>query len=152
MNLITAVIVDHAIRCSTHDAELECWQQRKRLMELIPLFNRVFSIFDIAQAGEVNIADMDVDQMSTLLPPEVLEVLKSRKLKDFFALFDTAGSGRIDQVQWVDGMCHLVLGEVPVETLQMLNLLSLQAKELKDIKAAVLPTNAGRSASRPEIV
>jgi len=139
MNLITAVIVDHAIKASAHDAELERCRLRGRLKELIPLLNRIFIEFDISHDGQLDLMELDLSRVSEALPSEVLDVLKSHKLRDFFNLLDADASGQIDQEEWVDGMCCLVLNEVPIENLQMLHLLSRQARDLEVLTRALLP-------------
>jgi hypothetical protein len=143
MNLITAVIVDHAIQCSAHDAELERCRMKCELTHLIPVLNSMFIELDNANLGEINLSEIDPTTMSVPLPPEVLRVLKSHKLQDFLDLLDADGNGKIRQSEWVDGMCCLVLNEVPIENLQMLHLLNRQADDLKALKAALLPGRAG---------
>ncbi|CAK0791730.1 unnamed protein product [Prorocentrum cordatum] len=80
---------------------------------------------------------MGAPQMS--LPAEVLHALKSYKLEDFFKLLDADGSGMIIQAEWVDGMCCLVLEEMPIENLQVLHMLYRQANDLEELKSALLP-------------
>ncbi|CAK0880561.1 unnamed protein product [Prorocentrum cordatum] len=152
MNLgrrITAVIVNHAIKVSCQDAELERIQIRGRLEALVPILNNLFKHLDSEGQGYIRFADLDLARMGILpMPPEVLRALKSYKLEDFFRLLDADGTGRITQAEWVDGMCCLVLDEMPIENLQMLHVLYRQAKDLKDIKSVLLPrmhTSTSRS-------
>lgn len=142
MNLITAVIVNHAIKVSCNDAELERVQLRGKLQGLIPLLTGMFRQFDSKGNGCISFADLDLVRLGApqkYLPPEVLRALKSYKLEDFFKLLDADGSGRITQTEWVDGMCCLVLDEMPIENLQVLHMLYRQANDLEDLKSVLLP-------------
>lgn len=139
MNLITAVIVDHAIRVSAHDGELERCRLRGRLKELVPMLNRIFVDFDISRDGALDLDEIDLTRSSEKLPTEVLEVLRSHKLRDFFSLLDADASGKIDQGEWVDGMCCLILDEVPIENLQILNMLSRLSSDLEALRNGLLP-------------
>jgi len=142
MNLITAVIVNHVIKVSSRDTELERVQLRGRLEALIPILNSLFRQFDSEGQGYIRWADLDSARMGapqTPLPAEVLHALKSYKLEDFFKLLDADGSGMITQAEWVDGMCCLVLEEMPIENLQVLHMLYRQANDLEELKSALLP-------------
>lgn len=139
------MIVDHAIKVSTHDAELERVCMRNRLRALIPVLKRMFEDFDVSRTGEICLADFDRARTMSL-PPEITKVLKSHKLEEFFHLLDADASGYINQREWVDGMCCLILNEVPIENLQMLHLLYRQASDMDALKAALLP--AGPATSR----
>ncbi|CAK0849514.1 unnamed protein product [Prorocentrum cordatum] len=137
-DLITAVIVDHAIQISTHDAELERVCMKSKLRTLIPILNRMFREFDFTRSGHISLADLDLSKIDIALPTEVISVLKSHKLEDFFNLLDADSSGHITQSEWVDGMCCLVLDEVPIENVQMLQMLCKQSADLDALKRALL--------------
>jgi len=147
MNLITAVHVNHAIKVSTQDAELERISLKGRLQRLIPLLSKIFRQLDVHNQGFVSFHEIDLTNMTMPLPPEVQRALKSYKLEDFFKLLDADASGHITQSEWVDGLCCLILDEVPIETMQMLHMLNRLDNNIEVLRCALLDAGHGVTAA-----
>merc|ERR1712196_308717 len=75
--------------------------------------------------GSVSIKEIisGIGQMSVKLPRELQDVLKPDKLVDLFEFLDVDGSGELSEVEFVEGVSHMALMHIPVETTQILQLL-----------------------------
>jgi voltage-gated sodium channel len=138
MNLITAVIVDKAIAQGGMDREMEAHLLRKKMRAYAPCINAVFADMDKSGDGQLHLSEVKyglehIERRIPDLPEDLQRVFGSDQLIDLFEFLDTDGSGAIDEQEFLDGVSHLVLQSIPIETTQTLNLLRSQSKMLSMI-------------------
>merc|ERR1719414_2635651 len=113
MNLVTAVIVESAIKTGKEDAEMMRHQVRSRLGHIIPHIQRIFSELDKSKDGSIQQAELDFSHIN--LPDDLKQILQPDKLMDLFQLLDVDNDGQIEADEFVDGVCQLALSTVPTE-------------------------------------
>jgi voltage-gated sodium channel len=134
MNLVTAVIVDNAISQTSKDIEFERTEKKRQLKFLIPAIERLFDDLDKQtgrEDGHVGAYELHFDQIK--LPLELEGILHPDNLDDLFEFLDSDGSGTLDKEEFVERVCRLALGGIPVETIQTLQMLRGQKKSMADI-------------------
>ena len=139
MNIIGALLVLNAIDDAKVDAEMEQADKRRRLKQLKPQITRIFDAFDKNSDGELSIAElcMALQRPQPVgVPADVKEIIRSEKLVDLFEFLDIDNSGTVNEDEFVQGVCHLAMSTVPVETTQTLNLLKLNLKLLAEVHGA----------------
>eukprot|EP00415_Alexandrium_ostenfeldii_P000383 UN0383 len=126
MNLITAVVVDDAIRTTQMDKEMKKHFLRARLREVRPAFKELFNKIDAAsnsngilQAQEIKFAF----QEGIEIPLVVQDMVDEGRLLDLFDLLDEDEDGGLTESEFVDGLSCLALSDVPLETMQTLHIL-----------------------------
>jgi hypothetical protein len=132
MNLVTAVIVENAISNAGEDAEMTLNERRKQLKRLIPSIKDVFQALDADGTGMLTLEELNFSKVK--MPQELRDIIQPDKLHDLFEFLDMDESGEIDSKEFVDGVCHLALSSVPVETTQILQLLRSQKDEISILK------------------
>merc|ERR1712194_620726 len=60
------------------------------------------------------------------------------KLLDLFDFIDTDQSGEVTETEFLEGICHLSLLDVPVETTQMLQMLRHHKRRLTEVRRDIL--------------
>lgn len=134
MNLVTAVIVDNAISQTSKDIEFERTEKKRQLKFLIPAIERLFDDLDKQtgrEDGHVGIYELHFDKIK--LPLELEGILHPDNLEDLFEFLDSDGSGTLDKEEFVERVCRLALGGIPVETIQTLQLLRGHKKSMAEI-------------------
>jgi len=137
MNLVTAVIVEHAIESAKTDADIAQNAMRKRLTELKPQIKQVFQLLDKSGDGFIQFSEIDFDRID--IPDDLRDIVQPALLSDLFEFLDLDGSGELDEKEFETGVCHLALSSgvlgVSIEHTQMLQLLRQQLlciQELQD--------------------
>jgi hypothetical protein len=155
MNLVTAVIVEHAIECSKADQELEGIIMRKKLHALEPQIEKAFEDLDESGNKKISIDELkDLRFHEKVLPKELQLLIQPDKLADLFEFLDTDDSGEIDEDEFKAGIAHLALSSTAVETTQMLQLLRDSRKGLQAVVRHMMldptsPTSSTRGAILP---
>ncbi|CAK0851003.1 unnamed protein product, partial [Prorocentrum cordatum] len=91
MNLVTAVIVEHAIECSKLDTEMQQVMMRKRLKKVQPQILEVFRAMDESGNGNISISELkDWQFQKNTLPRDIRDLVMPDALAD---LFDRGFSG-----------------------------------------------------------
>jgi voltage-gated sodium channel len=135
MNLVTAVIVDTAIeRHKTNDL-LKRAEMRKKIRALTPHIEDLFVQLDKAEDGSLEVKELSLTGID--MHKDLRNVIEEDKLKDLFQFLDLDGSGTIDKGEFVDGIMHLTLQNVPIETTQTLQLLRTLQREMGDFRTAL---------------
>jgi hypothetical protein len=129
MNLVTAVIVDTAIEQHKENDRLKLAGMRKKIKLLTPKIEKLFQQLDSDGGGEIEVKELDFTGI--VMPPELKEIVDEDKLKDLFGFLDLDGSGTVSLGEFVDGIMHLSLQTVPIETTQTLQLLRSQDTTIK---------------------
>jgi voltage-gated sodium channel len=139
MNLVTAIIVEDSIARANADAEMEQHYARQKMKQLTPAIRQVFHQLDTSSDGAIQIKEIisGVGQLTIKLPTELQDVLKPDKLVDLFEFLDLDGSGELTEVEFVEGVSHLALMNVPVETTQTLQLLRHQRRKVGSLHESV---------------
>lgn len=118
MNLVTAVLVDHALRQSSLEAEAEREKKKKEIKAALPGLLDVFDSLDADQSGTITreeIAGVPI----TLLPPKILETTSVNSMEDLFDMLDGNETGSLSQVDFLDGLLSLLVHEMPIWALQL---------------------------------
>jgi voltage-gated sodium channel len=128
MNLVAALLVLNAIDEARVDEEYEMHQMRRKLKKLVPSIKRIFEEIDVNNDKSLEIDEIRRGIGQVSVPGDLKHVIHSDKLIDLFDFLDQDGSGHVDQHEFVDGVCHLALSRVPIETTQTLSLLRRTAE------------------------
>jgi hypothetical protein len=153
MNLVTAVIVDSAINQSRLDQQTYRSTMRRQVARLSP---RIEALFDelVESAKDGLLAFEELDFAELKIPAELKAIVEWDQLKDLFRNLDTGRSGTVDKEEFLDGVMHLALQSVPIETVQTLQLLRSQQRalvhmhaELRNIAESSLRGGSGRPSS-----
>jgi voltage-gated sodium channel len=131
MNLVTAVIVDQAIQQHKENEKLKIAAMRKKIKVLTPQIETVF--VDLDTSGDQFLAYNEIDFTDVHLPAGLREFIDEDKLKDLFQFLDMDGSGTVDKAEFVDGIMHLMLQDIPIETTQTLQLLRAQQAAIESL-------------------
>jgi len=124
MNLVTAVLVEHALEYAAHEAEAERLKTKSKIKAALPALLDIFHRLDTDESGCITreeIAHVPLD----MLPPKLLETVSVDSMTDLFELLDVDGGGTLTQNEFVEGLLNLVLLDVPIWTIQTLKLLRL---------------------------
>eukprot|EP00913_Durusdinium_trenchii_P018735 g17605.t1 len=147
MNLVTAVLVEHALEHAAHEAESERLKTKQKIKEpcgdaALPALLDIFQKLDTDESGCITREEIENVSLD-MLPPKLLETVSVDSMSDLFDLLDVDGGGQLTQSEFVEGLLNLVLLDVPIWTLQSLKLLRLIRnvttqidEDLKSIKAA----------------
>lgn len=138
MTSVTAVIVDNAIARGGQDRDMRMHSLRKKLKALSPCINSIFSQLDVNGDGIIQLSEVMAGMENVkgfdALPDDLQKILVSDNLVDLYEYLDADGSGRVDQTEFYEGVCHLALENVPIETTQMLQLLRSQHRAMELIR------------------
>jgi hypothetical protein len=131
MNLVTAVIVDSAIERQKSSDETKRNDMRKKVKLLTPHIETLFDELDGSGDGAIEVAELTLKNVH--MPKELKHIITEDKLKDLFQFLDMDGSGTVEKDEFVDGIMHLTLQSVPIETTQTLQLLRAQQKVISEM-------------------
>jgi len=148
MNLVTAVIVESAIAGASEDAEMDRKMMRKQLKRLVPAIQEVFMKLDTDNEG--TLSREELAQADIVWPQELAKTIQTDKLVDLFEFLDIDDNNQIDRKEFVDGVCHLALSSVPIETtqiLQMLRLVNTRVEAIQDSLCSECREDAGTDLS-----
>lgn len=145
MNLITATVVEEAITQASRDVEMRTIRMRRTLKRLRPVIEAVFKILDTSGEGHVCLNEIKTGIGSVkykIRIPEELQGVLSDRLIDLFEFIDADGSGMLNMQEFVDGVMHVALMNVPVETTQIIQLLRSNREKMDQMEQR-LQTLAG---------
>jgi len=131
MNLVTAVLVEGALRNAANDKELLRHDLKTRVKKTVPKLMKLFAAYDTDGSGELTreeIARMPMD----VLPKEIFDG-HIQSMVDVFDMLDVSHDGCLSAVEFVDGIMDLYLNEVPIQTLQIMRLVQLSANRVQGI-------------------
>jgi len=140
MNLITAVVVDDAIRTTQMDNEMKKHFLRAKLRDFRPAFKELFQGIDSASNGNGIVEVQEIIQAFKAgleIPPAIQGLVNTGRLLDLFDLLDQDEDGGLTESEFVDGLSCLAISEAPLETMQILHV-------LRSIRHGVTLLTAGR--------
>eukprot|EP00747_Dinoflagellata_sp_TGD_P002512 gnl/TRDRNA2_/TRDRNA2_104586_c0_seq1.p1 gnl/TRDRNA2_/TRDRNA2_104586_c0~~gnl/TRDRNA2_/TRDRNA2_104586_c0_seq1.p1 ORF type:complete len:449 (+),score=60.90 gnl/TRDRNA2_/TRDRNA2_104586_c0_seq1:68-1348(+) len=136
MNLVTAVLVEHAMETAHQDTELQKLQQRNKMRKLSPQLIELFELIDANGDGMITtdeIARYISDGKIMTFSEELAAILTPDTMMDIFDILDVDRSGNIDKVEFVEGILCMQLSDVPIETTHMIKMLRLLRKMIVDL-------------------
>jgi Ca2+-binding EF-hand superfamily protein len=154
MNLVTACVVESAVKTSTEDAEMARARVTKQIMTMAPKVETAFNALDMTKDGLLEKQELIhlASHMEHLhLPPELARLLQPDKMLDLFDVLDIDQDGKVTAPEFIEGICTLAFSHVPTETMQMLHLLRVQDRKLMalcaDVRALSSPLQDARAGS-----
>jgi len=136
MNLVTAAIVESAIRTGKDDQDLILQRIRNHTRRYMPVLKRVFQEIDTTGEGTLSYRELEdsIEAFNELHLPEALaKILEPCTLKNAFELMDDDEDGKVDLTEFVRGVFGLAYMEVPIETTHMLEMLRRQSRSVHEI-------------------
>eukprot|EP00435_Cladocopium_sp_Y103_P034701 s80_g9.t1 len=133
MNLVTAVLVEHALQHASQEAEHARLNQKQRIKETLPDLLQVFQGLDADGSGALTRQEL-ADVPISVLPPNVLENVSVDSMEDLFEMLDVDGGGTLTQDEFLEGLLSLLLLDVPMWAIQ------LQKQMLQLYKLVTCPT------------
>ncbi|CAK8999399.1 unnamed protein product [Durusdinium trenchii] len=147
MNLVTAVLVEHALEHASQEAELARIRTKEQIKATLPDLLEIFSALD--QDGSGYITREEVANVPLhVLPEKVYEKVTVDSMEDMFELLDADGGGSLSLAEFLEGLFTVLLLDMPAWALQLQKLLmplrrqTYQiSKELEALRSeATLPT------------
>jgi len=135
MNLVTAVLVDTAMRLSTQDQEMSQLALEKNIRALEPQVRAMFQEVDEDKSGLLN--PEEILKCYEMLPKTLSDCIPRDSLSEFFGILDVDGSGEIDEDEFFEGMLTMALSDVPIQTTQMLKLLRHVKSDVEFVRRAL---------------
>jgi len=142
MNLVTAVLVEDAISNSNMDEQMKREETKRKIKDLVPRLQQAFQILDKDRNGQVQkeeILNATYEAMPALA--DIAHLLTRQTLADLFDFFDTDGSGRISEHEFVHGVMQLSLSESlsdpSIEIAEVKHLALANARSVRAVKDGV---------------
>jgi len=136
MNLVTAVLVEHAMEMAANDSAEKRRILKQKVKELVPKIEMVFNEIDTDSSGSIDVNEISRVQPSHF-PIELQDLLRTESLEELFLMLDVDQSGTVDKDEFVDGVLNLVLAEVPKEMLVVLKIVTLQHERSMQLERAL---------------
>jgi uncharacterized membrane protein (DUF106 family) len=135
MNLVTALIVDSAIRAASSDKEALDEEKKRTIEDLLPEIHDAFRMMDSDGNGDLRHEELNSDEILEYLPDGLKEVIPADKLAE---IFDTLGDtledsmgGTINELEFTWAVVTVAVGGI--EYKQMMSYLRTIANQLKTI-------------------
>lgn len=132
MNLVTAVLVEHALEHASQEAELAKLRKKQQIKATLPQLLEIFGGLDADGSGfltKEEVAGVPLD----VLPPNVLEHVSVDNMEDLFEMLDMDGGGSLTQAEFLDGLLSLLLLDIPIWAIQLQKLLMPMRKNTLQI-------------------
>eukprot|EP00930_Biecheleria_cincta_P043292 TRINITY_DN29745_c0_g1_i1.p1 TRINITY_DN29745_c0_g1~~TRINITY_DN29745_c0_g1_i1.p1 ORF type:complete len:532 (+),score=92.80 TRINITY_DN29745_c0_g1_i1:50-1597(+) len=132
MNLVTAVLVEGALENTLQDKEMERHVQREAVKEAIPKLEKIFEDMDANEDGMLTLEEIE-NLPVDIIPRELFDNSTVSCMKEVFEILDVEwhGGGTVSKEQFVEGLLNMLLLDVPVHTVQTLQMLRLMDSNLK---------------------
>lgn len=137
MNLVTAVLVEHALEHASQEAEHARLNQKQRIKDTLPDLLKVFQGLDADGSGSLTRQEL-ADVPISVLPPNVLENVSVDSMEDLFEMLDVDGGGTLTQDEFLEGLLSLLLLDVPMWAIQLQKQM-LQLYKLVVSKSNLMP-------------
>lgn len=128
MNLVTAVLVEHALSHAAREEEIHRMYTKEKIKAALPELQTIFTSLDADGSGQLTRAEA-ANVPLTVFPPKVLEAVSVDSMADLFEMLDVDQGGSLTQAEFFEGLLHLLLLDVPMWAIQMLKLLRPLRKE-----------------------
>mmetsp|Transcript_41553 Transcript_41553/g.96734 ORF Transcript_41553/g.96734 Transcript_41553/m.96734 type:complete len:575 (+) Transcript_41553:68-1792(+) len=123
MNLVTAVLVENALEQSAEQAEADKKELQESLKRAIPALIDVFNDLDEDHNGMLTYEELQNVFLEDFVPRRLMDSIHVETMADFFQYLDVDASGEVSQTEFVEGLLHFYLQDVPIWTIQTLKLL-----------------------------
>merc|ERR1719424_2186960 len=98
---------------------------------MVPDIEKAFRLLDTNDNGSVSRAE--VQEGLSLLPDQLAQNIQIADLVEMFEVMDVDGSGQVNQREWVDGVLHCALSDMPKETQRIMKMLEFQKEKLLEL-------------------
>lgn len=132
MNLVTAVLVEHALSHASREEELARQRTKDKIKTALPELLNIFQSLDADGSGQVTRSEAANVPLS-VLPPKVLQTVSVESMEDLFDLLDVDQGGTLSQAEFLEGLLNLLLLDVPIWAIQALKLLRPMRQRLIDM-------------------
>ncbi|CAK0847184.1 unnamed protein product [Prorocentrum cordatum] len=129
------------------DAEEMQIHLRRKLRKILPEIDEVFDGLDTNGNNALEIEELIQAAEDGVLtfPEDIKSYVDPSKLLDIFDFLDANQSGVIERQEFFEGICHLVVSSVPLETTQILQLVRKSHDMLSDLSRAFLNSSVART-------
>merc|ERR1712107_845483 len=118
-NLVTAAIVESAIKTGKEDREMERHRIVKSVRQFYPKLEAVFERVDTAHQGSIKRHEIETFVVQGLaglhLPDEIAPILTPQRLCDCFDMLDIDKDGSVDMEEFIEGISTLALSDIPID-------------------------------------
>lgn len=136
MNLVTAVLVEAAIKMANLDQEQQRFDTQRRLRQALPELLRAFH--DSDKDGNGSLSREEMQKMSTQhLPVEVTHMLEEAGLEsidEVFSLLDISGDEEVSYEEFLTGFLNMLAMPMSLTTFRITKMLENSFHLLDEIK------------------
>jgi len=132
MNLVTAVLVEHALQHATREEELARLRTKDKIKAALPELQTIFDTLDLDGSGHIT-QEEAANVPLTVFPPKVLDAVSAESMGDLFQMLDVDEGGTLTQAEFLEGLLNLLLLDVPIWAIQSLKLLRPLRKQSNEI-------------------
>ncbi|CAK8999380.1 unnamed protein product [Durusdinium trenchii] len=118
MNLVTAVLVEHALEHASQEAELARIRTKEQIKATLPELLDIFSALDKDDSGYITREEV-ANVSLHVLPKTVLEKVTVDSMEDMFELLDVDGGGSLSLAEFLDGLLLVLLMDMPSWAVQL---------------------------------
>jgi hypothetical protein len=138
MNLVVATLVEDAISFARMDHDMEQAYTRRTINALKPGLKDIFRQIDADGDETVQMQEVIQAVQSGLQVPKGLrEVVTEAHIVDLFEGLDGDGDGALTVDEFVDGLCHAFISDVPLETMRIVQMLRTAMSQLSRMEKAL---------------
>eukprot|EP00928_Gymnodinium_smaydae_P022252 TRINITY_DN1874_c0_g1_i1.p1 TRINITY_DN1874_c0_g1~~TRINITY_DN1874_c0_g1_i1.p1 ORF type:complete len:563 (+),score=81.22 TRINITY_DN1874_c0_g1_i1:124-1689(+) len=136
MNLVTATLVEGALNTAQKMKMAEDKAVKLKMRRLLPTIVDVFRHVDVDGSGELTLEEMEHVHVKHL-PKEFKEKVSVENMKDMFDILDVDGTGKLSEMEFVEGLISIALMEVPLSTVQLLKQVKLTHDHVMRVEGEV---------------
>merc|ERR1711904_308645 len=86
----------------------------------------------------------EVRRAANSLPPHVKEIISQERPLEFFETIDVDGSRLVEEEEFVEGILHMAINDVSLETQQTLKILRTLKHQMKTIETGLLDIHSNQ--------
>ncbi|CAK8999390.1 unnamed protein product [Durusdinium trenchii] len=118
MNLVTAVLVEHALEHASQEAELARIKTKEQIKATLPDLLEIFSALDQDGSGYITLEEV-ANVPLHVLPQKVYEKVTVDSMEDMFELLDADGGGSLSLAEFLEGLLSVLLMDMPSWAVQL---------------------------------
>merc|ERR1712129_499226 len=97
--------------------------RKRRAKELRPSLEKIFQSIDFNSDNDIGLPEaLDAIKAGLNVPKELRGIITETRIVDLWDALDSNGDGRLSRKEFCDGLCHMALLDIPVETVQMMHI------------------------------
>lgn len=135
MNLVTATLVEGAMHRGEQDRAAANNEKLRRAKALIPQLHETFNRMDTNRSG--TITKNEVAASRELLPKAFSTLVTVDDLLDLFDVLDVTGSGEVSETDFIDGVIHVALSELPLQAYRLIRMQQLTLEKTTAVEKRV---------------